>query len=392
VKITDIQSFLVDGGPRPWTYVKISTDDGILGWGECSNSLNPRGVVGTIADLRELLIGKDPTVLSLRLSEMYHATHQNHGGIAATAIAGLELAMLDIKAKALGISVGELFGGPLRERVRLYWSHLATSRMFLHELRPEPAPTNRQEFVDIACEAVEAGFTALKTNLWLPGNKPEVLRPVHGRGSGATDRSISAEELEQATCLIASLREALGPYVEIALDVAANFWPLATSRLARAMEPYDLMWLEVDNIQPDPLRILRQSTATPIATGENLRHLSGFLPYFAAEAADVYLVDAMWNGFTQAKGIGDLAAVFNLRVSPHNPKSHLGTFIGLNLSAVLPNADILEYDVEDVPWRDELTTVNPEIVDGWMTVPHGPGWGTDVNEAVAIGRPWRGAV
>jgi L-alanine-DL-glutamate epimerase-like enolase superfamily enzyme len=113
-----------------------------------------------------------------------------------------------------------------------------------------------------------------------------------------------------------------------------------------------------------------------------------YLPYFERHAADVFMVDVIWNGFSQAKKVGDLAEVFQLNVAPHNYNSHLGSFISASLCGVLPNVRIMEIDVDDVPWKDALVTNVPEISDGYMAVPTGPGWGTALDENVATAHPW----
>ena len=110
MQITNIDTFVVDGGWRPWIFVKIQTDDGITGYGECSDSRSPHGIVGTIKDLKTILIGQDPMPYELRFWDMIRNTRQSPGGISSKAIAGIELALIDIKAKFLGISVTELFG------------------------------------------------------------------------------------------------------------------------------------------------------------------------------------------------------------------------------------------------------------------------------------------
>ena len=114
-----------------------------------------------------------------------------------------------------------------------------------------------------------------------------------------------------------------------------------------------------------------------------------YLPYFQRHAADVFMIDVPWNGFSPSKKIGDLAEVYQLNVAPHNYYSHLADFMSASLCAVLPNVRIMETDVDDVPWKRDLVTVQPEIVDGYITTPAGPGWGTDLNEEVARAHPWR---
>ena len=169
MKITEIKTFVVDAGWRPWVFVKIETDEGVTGCGECSDGKNPWGVVGVVNDLKPLLLGQDPRAFEMRFWDMIRGTRQSPGGIAAKGIAGIELALLDIKARALGISVVELFGGPLREEVRLYWSHCGTTRTaHYRHVRCEPLRT-LSDVGALGREVVAKGYTALKTNIIFPG-------------------------------------------------------------------------------------------------------------------------------------------------------------------------------------------------------------------------------
>ncbi|MGH2544622.1 MAG: mandelate racemase/muconate lactonizing enzyme family protein, partial [Ardenticatenaceae bacterium] len=169
MKITNIETFIVDAGWRPWTFVKVETDEGITGWGDCSDGRSPQGVAGTIADLKTILLGKDPRQFETRFWDMIRGTRQSPGGIAAKAIAGLDCAFLDIKAKALGISCVELFGGPTREKVRLYWSHCGSSRVRHSKLLGTPPIETWGDITALGKEVVDRGFTALKTNVVMPG-------------------------------------------------------------------------------------------------------------------------------------------------------------------------------------------------------------------------------
>ncbi len=126
----------------------------------------------------------------------------------------------------------------------------------------------------------------------------------------------------------------------------------------------------------------------PICSGENLYTARGFRPYLEAGAMDVASVDVIWNGFHQAKKIADLAETFEVNCAPHNYYSHLATFIAAQWCAAIPNVRILELDVDDVPWRDELVTAQPEITDGELVVPSGPRLGRDVVEDVLRAHPW----
>ena len=388
MKITNIETFIVDAGWRPWTFVKVETDEGVTGYGECSDGRNPNGVVGTIKDFTPLLIGRDPRPYEMRFWDMIRGSRQSPGGIAAKAIAGIECALVDIKAKALGISVVELFGGPTRDDVRVYWSHCGSSRARNYELIGVPPLKSMDDIAALGREVVERGFTALKTNVIFPGDTASVHFGGFGGGRGTTDGNVSSQVLRHIETLIGTFREAVGPDVGINLDLNFNFKPEACMRIAKVLEQFDMLWLEIDMYDHEALRQIKDSTTTKICTGENLYYMREYLPYFECRAADVFMIDVPWNGFAPSKKIGDLANVFQLNVAPHNYYSHLATHMSASLCAVLPNVRIMEIDIDDVPWKDDLTTHVPDITNGYMKIPTRPGWGTDLNEEVAKAHPW----
>ena len=388
MKITNIETFIVDAGWRPWTFVKVETDEGVTGYGECSDGRNPNGVVGTIKDFTTLMIGRDPRAYEMRFWDMIRGSRQSPGGIAAKAIAGIECALVDIKAKALGISVVELFGGPTRDDVRVYWSHCGSSRARNYELIGVPPLKSMDDIAALGREVVERGFTALKTNVIFPGDTASVHFGGFGGGPGTTDGNVTPQVLRHIETLIGTFREAVGPDVGINLDLNFNFKPEACMRIAKVLEQFDMLWLEIDMYDHEAIRQIKDSTTTKICTGENLYYMREYLPYFECRAADVFMIDVPWNGFAPSKKIGDLANVFQLNVAPHNYYSHLATYMSASLCAVLPNVRIMEIDIDDVPWKDDLTTHVPDITDGYMKIPTRPGWGTELNEEVAKAHPW----
>src|ERR671929_64775 len=189
MRITRVEAYQCDAGWRPWTFVKVGTDEGLVGWGECSDSRNPHGVAGCVRDFQHLLVGEDPRAIERLYWDMLRASRSNLGGVSHKAMAGIELALWDIKARALGVPVYELFGGPMRDRVRLYWSHCGTTRArHAHALGLPPLRTY-DDVVALGREVVARGFTALKTNIVVPGGPPtiqdgHVLLPT-GPGWGA---------------------------------------------------------------------------------------------------------------------------------------------------------------------------------------------------------------
>ena len=201
---------------------------------------------------------------------------------------------------------------------------------------------------------------------------------------------VSARLLRHIEEYIGTIRNAVGPDVDINLDLNFNCKPESAMRIARVLEQFDLLWLEIDMYDPVSILQIKQSTSTKICTGENLFYMREYIPYFELRAADVFMIDVPWNGFSQAKKVGDLAEVYQLNVAPHNYYSHLSTVGSASLCAVLANVRIMEIDIDDVPWKDDLVTNQPEIVDGYMTVPTGPGWGTELNEEAVKEHLWDG--
>ncbi len=389
MKITNVETFIVDAGFRPWTFVKVETDEGVTGYGECSDGRSPLGIAGTVEDLAPVLVGRDPRAFEMRFWDMLRRVRQSPGGIAAKAIAGVDCALIDIKAKALGISVVELFGGPTRDRTRLYWSHCGTTRARWPKLLGTPPLRTMEDVADLGREVVRRGYTALKTNILLPGEPADVFFGGFGGGPGTTDQYVTTPLLRHVEALVGTFRDAVGPDVDINLDLNFNFKPESAMRIAKVLEQFDLLWLEVDMYDPDAVLQIKQSTSTKICTGENLFYMREYIPYFQRRAADVFMIDVPWNGFSQSKKVGDLAEVYQLNVAPHNYYSHLADFMSASLCAVLPNVRIMETDVDDVPWKGDLVTVRPEVVDGHVMTPTGPGWGADLNEEVAREHAWK---
>jgi len=189
--------------------------------------------------------------------------------------------------------------------------------------------------------------------------------------------------------VVRTFREALGPDIGIALDVAFTLRLGGAIKLARALEPYDLMWLETETFDPEALRVIRDSTTTPICTGESIFGVLGYKPYLQRYAQDVIMPDLAWNGITMGKKIADMAHAYDILFAPHNCHSPLTTLITANVCATVPNFFIQELDVDDAPWRDEIMTHPFEIEDGYLKLQDRPGLGSDLIEKVLLKYPAR---
>lgn len=390
MKITEVETLVVDTGftpPRPWLFCAIRTDEGLTGYSEFGCDGIPRGLVGLVRDLGQRLIGKDPTAVEKHYVDLYRYTRQAAYGATQMAIAGIELALWDIAGKALGVPVYRLMGGPMRDAQRVYWSHCATYRVENWKRFGVKPLRTMADLADAAREVVKQGYTAFKTNIIWPGDPAR--RITQGR-LGPHDQLATREIINQAVAQIAAMREAVGPDIDICLDVNVNFKPNEAIRLGRELEPYTLYWLEIDNQDPHALAQLKSSIRIPICGGEQLLTVRQYRPYFELHAFDVAMVDAEWQGFSAAKKVADLAETYELNIAPHNYNGHLSTFQSLNLCASVSNVKIMESDPDAVPIRDELFTVLPEITNGHMKIPTGPGWGTELDEKAARKYAWTG--
>ncbi len=381
MKVTKVTPIICDGGWWPWVFAKVETDEGIVGYGECSDNRSlPRGVAGCIQDMEHILVGEDPRAVEKLYWDMYRLAQQSPGGIAQKAIAGIDVALWDIKGKALNVPVYELFGGPIRDKIRLYWSHCGTYRARYSELLGAPPLRTMQDITNLGKEVVKRGFTALKTNMVVPGDPAQVI--------WTTDRNINRSIVTNVERLISTFRQAVGDEIDICLDLNFNFRTEGNIAIARALEPYNLMWLEVDTHDPQALLQVKQSTKTPICSGENLYLCRGYKPFLELHAMDFAMVDVPWNGFTESRRIAALADMYEINIAPHNYYSHLSTLMSAHLCASVPNVKIMETDVDSVPWRDDIVTELPDIRDGYLFLPKKPGLGTELNEKEIAKHPW----
>ena len=386
MKVAALETLFCDAGWRPWIFLKATADDGSVGWAEITDSHgSPRGLVGIVEDLAPIVVGRDPRPVEGIYWDLYRHTRQSPGSVIAKAIAGIENALLDLKARALGIPVHELFGGPTRESIPTYWSHCGTTRARAWEVTGTPKLASYDDVAALGREVVERGFTAFKTNVVVPGDEPRVLMPGFGAGGGA----LHADEIVSALVqLLEGFAEGTGGAARPIVDLNFNLEPEGCTRVARALERFDLLWLEVDMFDPAALAHVRHVAPMPVCSGENLYGSRGFRPFLEAGGMDVASVDVIWNGFHQSKKIADLAETFEVNCAPHNYYSHLATFMSAQWCAAIPNARILELDVDDVPWREELVSAVPEIAGGELRIPGGPGWGVEVREDVLRAHPW----
>jgi L-alanine-DL-glutamate epimerase-like enolase superfamily enzyme len=390
MKITRVESLHADAGQRNFDFLKISTDEGVVGWSEYNESFGGLGVSAVIDGLAPLIVGKDPRAWEALVTLLYAVRRQASGGVVQQAIGAIENALLDVKARALGIPVYELLGGPLRERIRLYWSHCGTYRLQWWKEMQIPPLRTLDDVRALGKEVVARGYTALKTNVFMLGEDPYLHSPGFARrGPGFPELNAERPVLEALRGELEAFREGTGPRMDILVDLNFNFKTEGFLKVARALEPFDLFWVEIDTRNPQALHYIRSRTSIPVASCECLFGRRDYRPYFDQQAIDVAIVDVPWNGLGESLKIATMADTYEVNVAPHNFYGHLATMMSAHFCAVAPNVRIMEIDPDRVPWYDDLVTVKPAIRDGYLQVPTGPGWGTEVNEEAVRAHPPR---
>jgi L-alanine-DL-glutamate epimerase-like enolase superfamily enzyme len=392
VKITKIETLHCDAGWRVNSFLKVSTDEGITGWSEFMEGYGAQGLAAVIEKLAARLVGQDPRPVERHSSFLYAATRQAAGGLNAQAIGAIENALVDIKAKALGIPVYELLGGPFRDRMQVYWSHCGTYRArYADRIKEwagvEPVRT-LDDVVALGREVREKDYKGLKTNLI---RFEKGRHWMHGPGTGTqpgfpelnADADIAAAAYEQ----LAAFREGAGKGVGLHLDTNFNYKIDGYVRLARALEPLDLVWLEIDLYDPTGLARIRNSARTPIASLESIYGRRNFRPFFENQSVDYAIIDVAWNGILESVKIANMADSFEVNCAPHNFNGHLGSLISAHFCAAIPNFKVMEIDIDDIIWKDDIVTRPPVIENGDLLLPTGPGWGAEINEEFVRAHP-----
>ena len=388
MKVSQVELLHCDGGWRVFSFCKITTDEGLVGYSEFNETYGSYGVSAAIERLAPRVVGQDPRANERIYWELYSVTRQSPSGVITQAIAAIENAIMDLKGKALGVPVYELLGGPIRDRFRLYWSHCGTTRI----MAPQHAGVTPLKSLDdvsaLGREVKEKGFSGLKTNILLFDNGPQVFMPGFGWSQVfCPELNADRRVIEGLRDHIAAFREGAGPEMDILLDLNFNFKTEGYLKVTRALDDLGLFWFEIDSFDPRALAQIHRATKTPLASCESLFGLREYRPYFENYATDVAIIDVPWNGIVQSMKIAAMAEAYEINVAPHNFYGHLATFMSAHFCASIPNFRIMEIDIDDVPWKDDLVTQVPEVQDGHLVLPTGPGWGTEVDEDAVMAHP-----
>jgi L-alanine-DL-glutamate epimerase-like enolase superfamily enzyme len=392
MKIVGLEDFHADGGWRTLSFLKITTDEGITGWSEFNEGFGAGGTGDIIRRFAPLVIGQDPRPVGRLGATLRAYTQLASGGLNNQAIAAIENACLDIKAKALGVPVAALFGGPFRTRIPLYWSHCGSFRvahaaLFERELKTPPL-RGLDDVKRLGAEAVRRGFKALKTNPLLFDAERAQMAPAGFQPSTPVhDRHPDHRLVTAISDQLAALREGAGPQMGLLLDLNFSQHIEGYRRIAQAIERFDMFWVEIDLHDAPGLATIRQSTRVPVASLETIYGVRQFRPYFDARAVDVAIVDVPWNGLWESVRVASVADAFDVTVAPHNFYGDLASLMSAHFCAAVPNFRIMEFEADDMPWIHDFVT-RPVVVEaGELVLPDAPGWGAEINEEALKAHP-----
>lgn len=371
MKITKMETFIV---PPRWLFLKIETDEGIVGWGEPVVEGRAATVEAAVKELSGYLIGKDPLRIEDHWQTMYRAGFYRGGPILMSAIAGIDQALWDIKGKFYDAPVYDLMGGACRDSVRVY-SWIGGDR---------PSDVGKA-----AKEAVAAGFTAVKMN-----------------GTEELQYIDSYQKIDEAVERIAAVREAVGDYVGIGIDFHGRVHKPMAKLLAKELEQFRPMFIE-EPVLPEnneALREVARATNIPIATGERMYSKWDFKKLLEDGYVDIIQPDLSHaGGITECKKIFSMAEAYDVAVAPHCPLGPIALASCLQVDATSHNVFIQEQSlgIHYNQGSDLLDYLNdPKVFDykdGYVDMLHGPGLGISINEEFVreqakIGHNWKNPV
>ncbi len=366
MKVTNVQTFLVHPGVgKNWLFVKVETDEGIHGWGECYTQADrDRAIEIHVQKLGDYLIGRSPFNIKHFTFMAYHDFAGKRGAMDVyCAISGIEQAMWDIVGKALNTPVYNLLGGACRDKIRVYANGWGGRTI--------------EERAERAKQLVENGFTAMKFDPF----------------PGPWRTHISRKDEEAAVDCVRAVREAVGPDVDLLIEVHRRLAPIHAIRVAGMMEEFNPFWYEepVSARNLDALAEVRHSINLPVVTGEELYTKAEFREVFEKSAADILNPDVCnCGGILELKEIAAMAEPYFVVMSPHNYNSTtIGLAATIQACTVMPNFLITEYFVNFTE-RGNAISVNPiEVENGYIHLPTSPGLGLELDEKALSAFPYR---
>ena len=362
MKVTAIKTYVCHAFRTNWVFVKVLTDSGPYGVGEATTEMRELTVQTAIGELERILIGRDPHDIEAFWHDAYRDVYFRGGPMLMSALAGVEMALWDIKCKDLGVPVYQVLGGRVRDAVPCY-----ANGWFAPSKTPE-------EFAAKARVAVDAGFKGLK---WDP--------------FGSAYMNIDREGLHQAMACVEAVVDAVGDRADILIEGHGRFNVPTAIRIGRALEDYDILWFE-EPIPPDSLEALvevKRRIRVPVAAGERLYSRWDYVPFLQMGCADFVQPDVSHvGGIMEMKKVAAMAEGHHIPFCPHNPSGPVANAATLQLAACTPNFTVLETMSTDVPYRGDITTEDLRFEDGMLHIPDRPGLGIDLIEEEIARHPY----
>ena len=362
MKITAQKVFVANVSRTNFVFVKLYTDEGYEGVGEATLEWKTKTVVSALGELERVLIGRDPFAVDAIVEQLHRDSYWRTGAVFRTALGAIEAALLDIKGKALGVPVFELLGGKYRDRVQCYANH-----WFFGATTPD-------QYAENARKAVAMGYKALK---WDPFD--------------VADLEMDRKQRRQTIDIVAAVRDAVGPEVDLMLDVHGRLNVPTAIAMCRELAPYDLRWIE-EPTPPESIDALvdvRAHSPVPIAAGERWFEPGKFLEALNKKAVDILQPDVSHaGGMGETKRISHMAHHHLIPVAPHNPVGPVMNAMTLHMSVAVPNFSIFETVSVDVPWRKELVNETLQFEDGAILAPTAPGLGVELIEEACARYPY----
>lgn len=361
MKIVDVRIHVLPAEWKEWVIIRVETEKGIIGYGEGTLDYRTASVVGAIQECAEILVGKSAIGIERHWNTLYRSFISRGGPVEMSALAAFDMALWDIAGKAAGLPVHRLLGGPFRDSVRVY-----LNQWYRNAKSPE-------ELAEMAQAAVARGATALK---WYPLRFIPMTEQVH---------LLSQPDLKRAVREVEMVRDAVGPDVELAVDLACRLDRTTAIQFCHAVEPYNLVWVE-EPIGPentDVMHEITRATRVRTATGERLSSRWDFRTLIEKQACGYIQPDvAHVGGITEFRKIAAMAEAYMIGVSPHNPLGPVANAASVQVSAALPNITLLEAYEDDVPpIRKQITIEGPSLVGDSYTVPDAPGLGISLDHS-----------
>ena len=362
MKVTAIKTFICNAFRTNFVFVKVETDSGLHGWGEATLEYKELTVQAAIHDLESYLIGKDPHNIEAFRHDCYRDAYWRGGPVLMSALAGVEMALWDIKGKALGVPCYQLLGGKVRDSVPIYVNGWFS-----------PAKTP-DEFAEKAKEVAAKKFLGCK---WDP--------------FGKAWQQISKHDLNSAMECIAKVAEVVGEDVQLLIEGHGRFDIPTAVKIGRRLEEFDIFWFE-EPIPPDDkegMKQVKDRVRVSIAAGERLYNRYEYRQFFELGCSDYIQPDISHaGGLFEMRMLGAEAEAHHIGFCPHNPSGPVANAATLQLAACVPNFVMLEMMMTDVPYRAEICDEDLTIKGGRMVIPDRPGIGIDLNEKELLKHPY----